>query len=1040
MAKNRGFTLVEIALVITLVGFAVAAGAISATHFSNEFKADITRQRMDKIVDAVSVYAQKNYRVPCGADPAAAGAAQGTEMNNGKCFNRDAAMDNNFEAVGVVPWKLLGLTEEEVMDGWGRYFTYKPAPHLTLDNTDPNMMTATNQTTDDVHDACRTLNWYDGEGNHINRAKALFCCNAAPKPEYLATLGADVADPNDISQWNETISAPTQYQGTVTNLGYAGWVTSPVSSSNKWVEDKNSGRTGDFADPMTKGNNRGISTMNRATGVAVSLISHGSNGKFAFIKGQPRTTRNMGTFNAQTGELVTNIAGASDLEIFNVLQATAGSLENPKSAINNQLGGGALIDFTGQKDNASDDITVVYRTDQLLAKVGGNGCLRVANLAPINNMVSGLNSCTFNIMDQLTNAPKSVTLGHGFELDIADAGYVGFGSSCTYNRVRCENGTVVDAVTGVAPVYSVPTKYDRCSVNPAASCTACSKTYPHDDRATLTDTTSASQLLRCYNGSWFAASDAATPPTTAPSINMASLQCTAASCFNPCTGSNIAHGSSAGTFYEQATGTCTSTQTRTCNNGDLSGTYAYCSCAPAPAPKTDPTDPDPVPEFIADWEFIDWGMIDNGGATSNGRTYQFNQSTKQLINVGTSAPVNSTLWTVSDPDAARWQDSIRIDYQQSANCFPGPRSSTNSSLPFPNKHPISRQNSNTQLGQAVSTVRTGNAVDMYVTWKGCAETQDGVLSGAFFEHMGMYISTDRNTLFDPANRVTFSVSTGGYNNNQCGTAPITPIAGNLPGGQTSTSLAGRNKLLNCSPANVEAAAANNTVKVAALAANTTYYFGVTTTTADPLFHVNAWYELKLSYGAPTGGAPPPVPPCTTCGGGGGGGGGFEGGGGCFVAETKVLMADNSETFIKDLKVGDMVMSFDKTKDNAPLEPKRVSHVFEMDKKQTYVLNDTRVTGTHKYKTTKGMVAVADLKIGDELIKADGSTEKVTKHELSTVEPVYNFTVEDYHSYVADGNRVGNMTFAKPIAEGYYTKKDMHVLDVRMFNEITVNKN
>ena len=1034
--KQSGFTLIEVALVIGLIGFAVAAGTISYTHFANNQKARVTEERMDKILNAISVYAQKNYRVPCGADPAAgtAGAIdpsstladQGREPNNGRCFNRSATVDNSIEAMGVVPWKELGLTEQDVKDGWDRYFTYKPAPHLTLNNKSEEMMEATNQTANDVHDACRGAGWFNSKGEHVNRAKALFCCNAEPKPEYLTQLGADNADSNDTSGWNESVSAPTANMGTLTSVQSAGWIGQDtngdnvaVTSSNRWIEDSTSGRTGDFNDAMTENNGRGQSTLNRASGIAVSLISHGANGKFALIEGRPKNSRNRGTFDPNTGALLTNDSGAANLEIFNALQATAGTIQNPKTAINNTKGGGTLIDATGQKDNASDDLTIVMRTDQLMAKVGGDTCLKMANLDP--GSIAPQAVCpSFQIIERATGSLKTVTLTQGQSLPIFAASSVPFPSTCTATYIRCENGALVNSTSGTPP-YSAfgPTTayFDDCSAGIGADCNnICGRDYVHaDTNIALRDGGGSNIVARCYNGNLHPNSDTANPPISAV-INPATLQCTNQSCSNPC-GGTIAHGGSA-TFYQSSVGDCSVTQSRNCNNSVLSGTYAYCSCTNAPTPPTDPTDPPPIPEFTSDWEFIDWGMIDDAGTTSSGREYQFNEASRNLINTGTSTPANSTLFSVSNPTSARWQDKIRIDFQQSQNCFPGPRSGSNDTRPFPNKQPIARQNNNTQRGNAVATIRTGLAVDLFVKWKGCAETQDGVLSRAYFEHMGIYINTDRNSLFDPASRMSFSVSTGGYNNNACGGAPITPIDDN------ATVTAGRNKLLNCSPANVEAAAQNNIIKIGTLAANTTYYLGVASTTADPLFHVNAWYEFELLYGSPSGTPIDPPPPCTTCGGGGEGGGS---GGGCFVATTKILMADGLEKNIKNIKVGDMVMAYNKDSENAPLEPKRVSHVFETGTKETYNLNGTKVTGTHKYKTTKGMVAVADLKIGDILIKSDGTETPITIHEKSTLEPVYNITVEDYHSYIANGHRVGNMNFAKPIAEGYYTAKEMHIL-------------
>ena len=165
-----------------------------------------------------------------------------------------------------------------------------------------------------------------------------------------------------------------------------------------------------------------------------------------------------------------------------------------------------------------------------------------------------------------------------------------------------------------------------------------------------------------------------------------------------------------------------------------------------------------------------------------------------------------------------------------------------------------------------------------------------------------------------------------------------------------------------------------------------------------------------------------------CSGGGGGGGG------CFAAATDIMMEDGTLKKIVDLKIGDRVMSFDKKVGaESDLVGNRVTHIFLMGEKDVYDLRGTLVTGTHKFLTGAGeMVAVQDLKPGDMLVLADGT--QVPSGELKIVgrEPVYNFTVESAHSYVADGVRTGNMTVPS-LPEGVYTEHDLLLKNVAMNN-------
>ena len=79
-----------------------------------------------------------------------------------------------------MPWKELAIPQDMVVDGWGRYIIYQPAPGLTVDTQSAALKDTAGTNALDVHNACRSALWYDADGNHLNRAKALFCCNAPP--------------------------------------------------------------------------------------------------------------------------------------------------------------------------------------------------------------------------------------------------------------------------------------------------------------------------------------------------------------------------------------------------------------------------------------------------------------------------------------------------------------------------------------------------------------------------------------------------------------------------------------------------------------------------------------------------------------------------------------------------------------------------------------------------------------------------------------------------------------------------------------------
>ena len=159
----------------------------------------------------------------------------------------------------------------------------------------------------------------------------------------------------------------------------------------------------------------------------------------------------------------------------------------------------------------------------------------------------------------------------------------------------------------------------------------------------------------------------------------------------------------------------------------------------------------------------------------------------------------------------------------------------------------------------------------------------------------------------------------------------------------------------------------------------------------------------------------------TTGGSGGGGGG----GGCFAADTMIAMADGTEKAIQDIAVGDMVASFDKDKSDADLTTGRVTHVYNLDPKQTYDFNGTLVTGAHTFMTASGdMVAFEDMTDETEIMLDNLTVVKRGPLVEGPVVPVYNFTVDGTHSYIANGMRVGNMTLYPSPAEGVYSEKDI----------------
>jgi prepilin-type N-terminal cleavage/methylation domain-containing protein len=140
-----GFTLVEIAVVLAVLGFLLAIVAGIATSMVGQQRREATRQRLAAMEITIMLYVSQNKRLPCPADGRIDGTNAGAgleERNVGTGACQIGGTVNNQQH-GVVPWRTLGIAEPDTTDGWGNRLTYRVAPELTvagamdLTNCDP---------------------------------------------------------------------------------------------------------------------------------------------------------------------------------------------------------------------------------------------------------------------------------------------------------------------------------------------------------------------------------------------------------------------------------------------------------------------------------------------------------------------------------------------------------------------------------------------------------------------------------------------------------------------------------------------------------------------------------------------------------------------------------------------------------------------------------------------------------------------------------------------------------------------------------------
>ncbi|WP_374337146.1 type II secretion system protein [Methyloversatilis sp.] len=115
MSRQRGFTLIEIAIALTVIAL-LGIGAIGALQMAMlRTRIAETRAALDEAREAVTAYTVANRSLPCPA----VSADDGTEQSRagGSCTSRR----------GLLPWSTLGVRG---LDGWGNRIGYLASPSL----------------------------------------------------------------------------------------------------------------------------------------------------------------------------------------------------------------------------------------------------------------------------------------------------------------------------------------------------------------------------------------------------------------------------------------------------------------------------------------------------------------------------------------------------------------------------------------------------------------------------------------------------------------------------------------------------------------------------------------------------------------------------------------------------------------------------------------------------------------------------------------------------------------------------------------------
>lgn len=130
MAKrNQGFTLIEVAILLVIIGLVATGGLSIIGTVAEAGRSTVTVERIAQVEQALQSYVEVNGCLPCPANGATASTAAtaGHSADTAGGEYAPAAVctaDPCITADAVVPWKTLGISEEQAIDGWSNRIRY----------------------------------------------------------------------------------------------------------------------------------------------------------------------------------------------------------------------------------------------------------------------------------------------------------------------------------------------------------------------------------------------------------------------------------------------------------------------------------------------------------------------------------------------------------------------------------------------------------------------------------------------------------------------------------------------------------------------------------------------------------------------------------------------------------------------------------------------------------------------------------------------------------------------------------------------------
>lgn len=203
-AVARGFTLIEMAIVLVVIGLVVGGGLAAVGPVIQSTKVTETKAKLDTLEAALTLYAMQNSCLPCPASLTATdgtnGVADWNGAETGPCNSTTAC----GTVRGAVPWQTLGLSRADGSDAFGARISYEVTPALVVSGSmERSGTTYTPLGTLDVNSAAGTV---------VTPDAAYVLVSHGPNRHfgYLETTGAQIsgaAGSSTVEDENEPINS-----------------------------------------------------------------------------------------------------------------------------------------------------------------------------------------------------------------------------------------------------------------------------------------------------------------------------------------------------------------------------------------------------------------------------------------------------------------------------------------------------------------------------------------------------------------------------------------------------------------------------------------------------------------------------------------------------------------------------------------------------------------------------------------------------------------------------------------------------------------